>query len=83
IKLCLGSACFSRGNREILRFLEKEASIARQVDLELSACLCRDECGSGPNVIIADCLHEEMTVEKLRRLLKPPVDGEAASSDSF
>ena len=72
IKLCLGSACFARGNREILNFLESEA--APRFELELSACLCQDECGSGPNVFIDDRKYEEMTLDKLREILERPAD---------
>ena len=72
IKLCLGSACFARGNREILNFLESEISAAPRFDLELSACLCQDECGSGPNVFIDEQRYEEMTLDKLRKILTLP-----------
>lgn len=69
IKLCLGSSCFVRGNQEILDFLENSAKDTCDFELELSGCLCLDECGRGPNLFINGRKYDEMTLEKMKEIL--------------
>ncbi len=53
ISICMGSSCFSRGNRRNLEILEKyiqARSIEAQVDLSGSRCL--EKCAVGPVINI-------------------------------
>ena len=51
--VCMGSACFSRGN---IRTLELIQGYLKEHDLEqavqVSGTLCQDRCRQGPNVTI-------------------------------
>ena len=51
--VCMGSACFSRGN---IRTLELIQGYLKEHDLEqavqVSGTLCQDRCRQGPNVMI-------------------------------
>lgn len=53
IEICLGSSCFSRGNRETLElleaYIEKEKLKER---VSLSGRLCLDRCSCGPHIVI-------------------------------
>jgi NADH:ubiquinone oxidoreductase subunit E len=60
--ICMGSACFSRGNRrtlELVQGLLKERGLDRKV--RITGTLCQDRCRQGPNLTLADapiCGHE-------------------------
>lgn len=60
--ICMGSACFSRGNHrtlELVQGLLKERGLERQV--RLTGTLCQDRCRQGPNLALAGepiCGHE-------------------------
>ena len=69
IKLCLGSSCFVRGNQEMLDFLENYAKAICGFELELSGCLCLDQCGQGPNLFINGHKYDEMTLDKMKEIL--------------
>lgn len=60
--ICMGSACFSRGNS---RTLERVQALLRERGLEdrvrLKGTLCQDRCRQGPNLTLAGapiCGHE-------------------------
>ena len=66
IKICMGSACFARGNSENLEFIEnyvKENSLNAQI--EVYGSRCSDNCEKGPNIIINDKVYNGVTKEKL------------------
>ena len=70
IKLCLGSACYARGNGKILKFLEERAEEPNPgFELDLSACLCQENCANGPNIQVDGLVLEGMSLEKMKRLL--------------
>lgn len=53
IKICMGSSCFSRGNKEnleIIRDFIKTNSI--EAEIHLTGNLCEGNCNIGPNVSI-------------------------------
>lgn len=71
IKVCMGSACFARGNLENLNFIEsyiKENNL--DAELELSGELCKEKCSVGPNIYIDNILYSELNPEKLEDILK-------------
>ncbi|MDR1998001.1 MAG: (2Fe-2S) ferredoxin domain-containing protein [Candidatus Margulisbacteria bacterium] len=70
IKICLGSACFARGNAANLAFVEqylqKNPSAAR---IELIGSRCEEQCAKAPNITIAGTEYPQITREKLAALL--------------
>ena len=70
IKVCMGSSCFARGNKDNLQFLEnyiKENNL--DADIDLVGALCTEECSSGPNIFIDDVVYNEVNEEKLNEIL--------------
>ena len=73
IKICMGSACYARGNADNLEFIEnyvKENNLDAKVDVY--GARCSDNCAKGPNIIIGDKMYhgvtKEMLLEELRKL---------------
>ena len=73
IRICMGSACFARGNSDNLEFIEnyiKENNLDAKV--EVNGARCSDNCEKGPNIIINDKTYnnvtKEMLLEELRKL---------------
>lgn len=73
IRICMGSACFARGNADNLEFIEnyvKENNLDAKVDVY--GARCSDNCAKGPNIIIGDKMYhgvtKEMLLEELRKL---------------
>ena len=73
IRICMGSACFARGNSDNLEFIEnyiKENNLDAKV--EVYGARCEDKCEKGPNIIINEksysCVTKELLLEELRKL---------------
>lgn len=70
IVICMGSSCFSRGNRGTLEFIETylaDRGLAEQVALKGSRC--EDRCPDGPNIQIGDETFGRLTQAELKVLL--------------
>ena len=53
ITLCLGSSCYSRGNRNQVENLRQEwAGRPGEVEVELKGSLCLGRCAEGPVVLV-------------------------------
>jgi NADH:ubiquinone oxidoreductase subunit E len=51
--VCMGSACFSRGNIKALELIQgylREHGLEQ--DVQVSGTLCQDRCRQGPNVTV-------------------------------
>jgi len=75
VELCLGSACYSRGNGEAIDILEDFIrSEALEEHVSLKGRLCAEECAKGPCIHINGKLYSEVrpecTVDLLRYHLK-------------
>ncbi len=71
IKICMGSACFARGNAENIETIEKyiaENSIEAKV--EIIGARCEENCAKGPNIYVNDVCHQGVTKESLLKLLE-------------
>ena len=73
IRICMGSACFARGNSDNLELIEtyiKENNLDAKV--EVYGARCSDECEKGPNIIINNQTYnnvtKELLLEELRKL---------------
>jgi NADH:ubiquinone oxidoreductase subunit E len=71
IKVCMGSACFARGNEKNLEILEeyiKENNLDATV--EIYGALCENMCDKGPNIKINDTIYNNVTVEEIIEILR-------------
>ena len=71
IVICLGSSCFSRGNRKCLIVIEK---FLKDNNLEdkyfFHGSRCFDNCANGPVLKIGDEVFENVKVEDVTGLLQ-------------
>lgn len=71
IKVCMGSACFAKGNQENLEFI-KEYIEENQLDSEVSitGALCENKCAEGPRIIVNGIEYTNVNQEKIAEILK-------------
>jgi NADH:ubiquinone oxidoreductase subunit E len=71
IVICLGSACFARGNCENLAILEQYVqNHGADASVRMTGRLCQDQCKDGPNLMIGGKLYHNVTAARLRELLQ-------------
>ncbi len=71
IKICMGSSCFSRGNRQTLLVIQrylKEHHLERDVILKGNHCF--GECNDGPLVKIGSTLYKQVTSDTILDILE-------------
>lgn len=71
IKICMGSACFARGNSQNVETIEnyiKKHNLDAKV--ELIGSHCEGKCADGPNLYIDEKHYSNVTPELLESLLK-------------
>lgn len=71
IKICMGSSCFSRGNRYTLQVIQKylkEHGLERDVILKGNHCF--GECNAGPSVKVGARMYEQVTKENILEILE-------------
>lgn len=69
IKVCMGSACFAKGNQENLEFIKdyiNENNLAS--DISIIGSLCENKCEQGPRIIIDGSEYNQVTKEKLIKI---------------
>ena len=71
IKVCMGSACFAKGNQDNLEY-NKEYIEENNLDSEISiiGALCENKCEIGPRIIINEKEYTNVTTELLEKILK-------------
>ena len=70
IKVCMGSACFAKGNQDNLEFIKEYISDNNlEAEISIVGALCENKCSVGPRVIINDEEYTEVTREKLESIL--------------
>jgi len=74
IRVCLGTACYVRGGKNVLNALKRELKVDvgdttedRNFTLEVARCF--GACGLGPVVTIDDNVHQRVKPLKVRELL--------------
>jgi len=71
IQICMGSSCFSRGNRHTLKMIQqylKDHNL--EGDVVLKGNHCFGDCSKGPVVKINDVLHEQVDRDNILELLE-------------
>ena len=71
IKVCMGSACFAKGNQENLEFI-KEYIEENNLDTEVSimGSLCENKCDKGPRIIVNNVEYVNVTKEDIIKILE-------------
>ena len=71
ITVCMGSSCFSRGNRGNLEAIRAWLEASGRVDeVCFKGCRCEGHCSEGPNVIIGGVRYAGITPEMIPELLE-------------
>ncbi|MCE5345842.1 MAG: (2Fe-2S) ferredoxin domain-containing protein [Bacteroidales bacterium] len=69
--ICLGSSCFSRGNKEVVMFIRE---YLRKNHLEdkviFKGARCMGRCSNGPNLNINGVIFEGVTISKIEGILE-------------
>lgn len=70
IKICMGSACFAKGNQENLEYI-KEYIEENNLDteIEIVGALCENKCEKGPRIIVNNVEYTNVTKERLVDIL--------------
>lgn len=75
VRVCLGTACYVRGGKEVLSSIKKELGIDvgettadRQFSLDVGRCF--GACGLAPVIMVDDDVHQRVKPSKLGALLK-------------
>jgi len=70
IKICMGSACFAKGNLDNLEFIKE---YIKENDLEANVtiigALCENKCSEGPRIIINEKEYTNVTKEQIKEVL--------------
>ena len=71
IKVCMGSACFAKGNQENLEYI-KEYVDRNNLGTKVFICgaLCENKCENGPRIYIDDVEYKNVTRESLEKILE-------------
>ncbi len=90
IRVCLGTACYVRGGKEVLSALKSalrievgETTSDRMFSLDVGRCF--GACGLAPVIMIDDDVHQRVRPTKLVKILeqyRPGVDEPAAVADA-
>ena len=79
VKICLGSACYTRGNKETLETLKTYlAERGLENKVQLTGSLCEEMCRQGPVVMIADTQYTGVEADGVIALLETHLKGAAA-----
>ncbi|MGA1977250.1 MAG: (2Fe-2S) ferredoxin domain-containing protein [Bacteroidales bacterium] len=69
--ICLGSSCFSRGNREVVLFIREYLKKNHLEDkVVFKGARCMGNCINGPNMKINDLMKEGVTLGKIEGILE-------------
>ena len=70
ISICMGSSCFARGNQKSLEIIQNYIEVNKiESGIELTGCLCHDECKTSPNIEINGKLHHKVEPNTIIDLL--------------
>jgi NADH:ubiquinone oxidoreductase subunit E len=76
MQICLGSSCFSRGNKEVVMFIKdylKNNHLENRVIFKGARCM--GHCSNGPNLIINGVSTEGVTLARIEGILEKEFAG--------
>lgn len=69
--ICLGSSCFSRGNKEVVSFIRDYLKRNHLEDkVVFKGARCMGHCSNGPNLRINDVINEGVTLARIEGILE-------------
>ena len=71
IKVCMGSACFAKGNQENLDYIRQYIE-EHNLDSKITiiGSLCENKCDKGPRIYIDEVEYQKVNAEILAEILK-------------
>lgn len=70
VKICLGSACYTRGSREILDSIQSYITEEKlESSIMLTGSLCEEQCRNGPTITIDGVTYTGVDEKKVLDLL--------------
>jgi NADH:ubiquinone oxidoreductase subunit E len=71
MQICLGSSCFSRGNKDVVSFIREYLRKNHLDDKVIfKGARCMGHCSNGPNLNINGVTIEEVTLSKIESILE-------------
>jgi NADH:ubiquinone oxidoreductase subunit E len=71
MQICLGSSCFSRGNKDVVNFIREYLRKNHLDDKVIfKGARCMGLCSNGPNLNINGVTIEGVTISKIERILE-------------
>jgi len=71
MQICLGSSCFSRGNKDVVLFIREYLRKNHLDDKVIfKGARCMDRCSNGPNLTINGVITEGVTLAKIEAILE-------------
>lgn len=70
VTVCMGSACFARGNAQNLEYIEnyiKENNL--NIQIELAGSRCEGKCAEGPNITVNGVDYNKVDETKIKEIL--------------
>lgn len=85
IRVCLGTACYVRGSKQVLEAFKKELGIDvgqttadRKFSLEVARCF--GACGLAPAVMIDDVVHQRVKPARVPEIIRSYANGKATTA---
>jgi len=76
MQICLGSSCFSRGNRDVVAFIREYLKKNHLEDrIVFKGARCMDLCSKGPNLRINEKIIEGVTLSMIEGILEKEFGG--------
>ena len=81
IRVCLGTACYVRGGKQVLDSLKKELAIdvgetTEDQNFSLEIARCFGACGLAPAIMINEDVHQRVKPARIRQVLAPYLTSE-------
>jgi len=76
MQICLGSSCFSRGNKDVVNFIREYLRKNHLDDKVIfKGARCMGLCSNGPNLNINGVTIEGVTISKIEGILEKELSG--------
>jgi NADH:ubiquinone oxidoreductase subunit E len=74
MQVCMGSSCFSRGNRDVVNYIRDYLKKNHLEDkIVFKGARCMNLCSNGPNLRVNDRIIEGVTLAKIDAILEKEI----------